>query len=120
MARRKSKEEKEYDVLLANVREVSKSRAGKEFIWYVLSAAGIYGEPFTGDNRTFYNEGRRSLGLQLLQLLDDADLSIYPRLLLDKRKVDLDEGGRDGPEPTDTGIDGADIDSDTGTVPRNN
>ena len=122
MARKKSREEKEYDVLLANVREVSKLRAGKEFIWHFLSLCDPYSDGFTGQTETtLYNAGKRAVGVQLLQLLDDADLSLYPRLLLEKRKIDL-EGGQNGPtnNPSDTGIDGADIESDTGTVPSSN
>ncbi len=117
--RRKSAEEKEYDVLLANVREVCKTSHGKDVIWHILAMCRIADDCFTNDNATFYNEGQRSIGLQVMQLLDDADLSIYPRLLLEKRKIDLNGGQNDGTDNTtdDTGASGATIDSDTGVVP---
>lgn len=101
MARKKSAEEREYDVLLANVRELLKTSYGKDVLWYILSLCRIADTCFTNDNTTFYNEGQRSIGLQIMQLMDEADLSAYPRLLLEKRKIDI-EGGQDGPESTDT------------------
>lgn len=90
MARKKvavTQEEKDYEVLLANIREVLKSRQGKQFIWHILSLSNIYSDSFTGNSTTFYNEGRRSIGLQVLQLLEDADPTLYPRLLLDNINV---------------------------------
>ena len=90
MAKRKevlTPEEKEYELLLANVRKVLKSRAGKAVIWHILSMGNIYSDSFTGNSTTFYNEGRRAIGLQILQLLEDADTTLYPRLLLDNINV---------------------------------
>ena len=90
MARKKSavtQEEKDYELLLANVREVLKSRQGKQVIWHILSLSNIYSDSFTGNSTTFYNEGRRAIGLQILQLLEDADPTLYPRLLLDNINV---------------------------------
>lgn len=99
MARKKSKEEREYDVLLANVRKVCETSYGKDVIWHILSLCGIYSSAFTGNSTTFYNEGARSVGLQVMQILDDADLSIYPRLLLEKRDI----GDSNGPDDSDSG-----------------
>lgn len=84
-------EEKEYELLLGNVREVLKSRAGKAVIWHILSLGNIYSDSFTGNSTTFYNEGRRAIGLQVLQLLEDADPTLYPRLLLDNMNVKTEE-----------------------------
>jgi len=88
MARRKkSTEEIEYDVLKANVRELLKTRAGKSFVWYVLSICNLYGESFTGNSQTFFLEGKRSVALEVLQLLEEVDPTAYARLLLEKNNV---------------------------------
>ena len=102
MARRKkTEEEKEHHVLLENVRELSKHSFGKEFIWHVLAMCNLYGDNFTGNSQTFYLEGKRSVGLQLLQLLEDADPTIYARLLLEKQQIEVQHGTTS----TDTGTD---------------
>lgn len=119
MARKKTKEEKEYGVLLANVREVSQSSAGKELIWHILSLCDIYSDAYGGPTETVLHlSGKRAVGLSILQLLDDADLSIYPRLLLEKRKIEFEGGQNDRTDSndSDTGTDGADIESDTGII----
>lgn len=101
MARKKSEEEKTYDLLLANVRELSKYRFGKEFIWHVLSICNLYTDGFTGDDQTFYNEGKRAVGLQLLQLLDEADPTMYARLILEKQNIEVNNGPITNTDDTD-------------------
>ena len=85
-ARKKSSEEAEYELLKANTRELLKTSAGKSLIWHVLSICNLYGESFTGNSSTFYNEGKRAVGLEILQLLEDADKLAYATLLLAKQK----------------------------------
>lgn len=87
---KKTDEEKEYLVTLANVREVLKTRQGKDVVWRILGMCDIYGFHFTGDNSTFYNEGRREVGLDILRLILDADPTAYARLILEKQKIKVD------------------------------
>jgi len=81
------KADKEYDkargALEANIRELAKTKQGKSLIWEVLSMCGLYSSTFTGNSQGAYLEGRRSVGLELLQLLEDSDGTIYPKLLLE-------------------------------------
>jgi len=86
MTKKKSPEELEYHALIENVRELMKLRQGKEVIWYILSLCNLYGDIFTGNSRTFYEEGKRAVGLEILGLLEEADKTIYPRLLLERTK----------------------------------
>jgi len=79
-------EEREYRALLENVRQLMKSKAGQDVVWFILSMCNLYGDQFSGNSRTFYEEGKRSVGLEILQLLEEADATIYPRLLLDMMK----------------------------------
>ena len=93
MARKKTPEELEHHVLCENVRELLKTRFGKEFIWFVLSESNINGSIFTGNDHIFYLEGKRSVGLSVLSLMEEADPTAYPRLLLEKqeKKVVIEE-----------------------------
>ncbi len=95
MARTKTPEEIERGIFLSNLRELLKTRHGKDFVWYVLELSGIYSHFSTSDiNNLLKAEGRRTVGLDVIDTLMDADPEIYPRLLLDKqRRIEDDENG---------------------------
>jgi len=109
MARKKTQEEKEYGVLLAKMRELLKTSYGQDVIWHILSLCDIYSDAFTGNSRTFYNEGKRSIGLQILHFLEEADPTIYGRLILAKQDLEVNRDGRE------TNSDGTYTDTDYGT-----
>lgn len=71
-----------------DVSTVMSSNQGKDFVWELLSLCGIYDNQFTGNSGTFFNEGRRSVGLDIVQMLNDADPTIYPRILLERAKLE--------------------------------
>lgn len=41
-------------------------REGRRFVWRLLKACHLYESSFTGDNATFFREGERNVGLQIL------------------------------------------------------
>lgn len=88
-------EDKEYKELLGDVRSVMEQKAGKNLIWDILSKCGIY--TYTQDGIRFL-EGRRSVGIDILALLEDADPTIYGRLILEKhdgRRTDSSTNNHD-------------------------
>lgn len=80
-------EELEHKLLIGNVQEVLKTGPGKETLWGILSLCGIYRDCFTGNAQTNMLEGKRSVGLDILQLIDEADPTAYAELLLEKSKL---------------------------------
>lgn len=64
------------------------SYEGRRWLWSILAGAGIFIPTFT-DNalRTAYNEGRRSLGLEVLNLLTEEAPDAY--LLMQKENADV-------------------------------
>ena len=76
-------EDKSYEVLKANMREVMKTRAGREVMWHLLSLCDIYSDAFTGNSTTFFICGKKNIGMQIIELMTDADPKAYPRLLLE-------------------------------------
>jgi len=76
-----SEDTKEFEILQANVRELMSSRKGKEVMWEILSYCGMYSS-IPGK----FEAGKRNVGLDILAMLDDADPTIYPNLLLENRK----------------------------------
>lgn len=62
-----------------------KHEAGRRFMWRVLSMTGVFRTSMTGDNRTFFNEGARSVGLQLMAELNDHSIEAYVKMLKERQ-----------------------------------
>lgn len=60
-------------------------------MWHILGLCRLYTDDYSDTNRVFYNAGRRAVGLDILQALEDADPTSYPRLQLSQL-----EGANDG------------------------
>src|SRR5580765_3347308 len=45
---------------------------GRNFVWHLLSSTGLYDDSFTGNSSTFYNEGKRAIGLRLIADLENV------------------------------------------------
>lgn len=62
------------DKVLDNARETEKEDfkwlmedpRGRRFIWRILSMAGVFQNSFTGDNETFFREGKRVIGTTMI------------------------------------------------------
>jgi hypothetical protein len=77
-------QDKEYDVLLDNVRSILSTRQGREFVWWILSQSDFYSDPPEDPVSCNRVLGRQSLGRDVLYLLEHADPTAYPKLLLEK------------------------------------
>ena len=73
-----NKEAKEVDVFNHSLRELMKTKAAKELITRILDFSGI-NTPVVGDRMA----GRHEVGLEVLGMLQDADPTIYPRLIIE-------------------------------------
>lgn len=54
---------------------------GRRILWRVLERAGVFRTSFDGTSRTYFNEGRRDLGLFLLAELHEIAPDAYPKML---------------------------------------
>lgn len=59
------------------LKAILSNEGGRDFIWRLLSECGIYHTSFTGDNETFFNEGKRQIGLWALNEVFEADKKAY-------------------------------------------
>lgn len=50
---------------------------GRRFFWRYLSRCGIFETSFTGNNTTFFKEGERNIGLQMLADLNQSNPNAY-------------------------------------------
>ena len=73
----------EQEDIVNATKEVIKQGVGKTFVWELLSMCNIYGLNALGST---YEEGRRSIGLDLLSMLEEADPTFYGRLLIEKQE----------------------------------
>lgn len=69
------------DQLKADLNKIMTIPEGRRFLWYALGLGGVYTSSFTGNSETFYLEGRRSVSLNLIADLNEADPRHYIKLL---------------------------------------
>lgn len=50
----------------SDLRKVLNLPEGRRVLWRLLSEAGVFRSSFTGDSETFFNEGKRSIGLTFM------------------------------------------------------
>ena len=53
---------------------ILKNKEGRWFIMRLLDATGINANSFTGNSHTFFNEGKRQVGLELLARIQDLGI----------------------------------------------
>lgn len=60
--------------------------AGRRFVARLLEMSGTARNSFTGSSTTFYNEGRRSIGVELEAEVKDLAFENYIAMLQEQRK----------------------------------
>lgn len=72
-----TKREKETE----DLRAILNTYGGRAFIWRVLSDCGVFASSFTGDAaHTFYREGKRSVGLEIVRDIVKVDVNLYNKM----------------------------------------
>lgn len=71
----------ERNQLHSDLINVFSSESGRRVLRWIFSVCEIYSDHFTGDERTYYGEGKRSVGLELLDEILLADKNIYINVL---------------------------------------
>ena len=79
----KAVEEQKKDAKFRRSRELSDLKAvlstpqGQRTIWRYLAMCGVYRLSYTGNADTNFNEGQRSIGLNMISDLNEADPKLY-------------------------------------------
>jgi hypothetical protein len=74
-AREKAKAESKDRKSLASLQETEdlkwllSDKRGRRVLWRILERTGLYRTSFTGNSETYFREGQRDIGLQLLSLI---------------------------------------------------
>lgn len=56
-------------------------KRGRRVMASLLTMTGLYKTSFTGNSETFFREGRRDIGLQILDRINSADPEAYVKML---------------------------------------
>lgn len=67
---------------------------GKLLLFRLIEMTGVFASSFTGNSTTFFNEGRRSVGLDLYRLLMTADPLALQKLVEFRREELKQEEGQ--------------------------
>lgn len=70
---------------------IMSNKRGRRFVWRLLDKAGVYRSSFTGNSETFFREGQRNLGLQILGLIHAHTPELYHTMLKEQTDHDRDE-----------------------------
>jgi hypothetical protein len=71
----------------ADLKSVLSTLQGRRYIFKILSMSGIY--KLSADNSgswTYFNEGKRAVGLNLLSDIMAVSPEVYPQMLLENKK----------------------------------
>jgi hypothetical protein len=82
----KSKEVSKRDQELDDVIHVLSSVQGRRFLWRVLGLCHVFKTSFTGNSTTFFNEGKRDIGLRILGDINEASPESYLAMMQESKK----------------------------------
>lgn len=70
-------DKQQFEQLKNDVKRVFDSESGIRVLHFIMSLCEVYSDCFTGNAQTYYLEGKRSIGLELLDLIMEVDPEIY-------------------------------------------
>jgi hypothetical protein len=80
---------------LDDMRAVLATVAGRRVFNRILARAHVYSTTFTGNSSSFFNEGMRSLGLQILADIQVADFESYLKMLRENHNEVINDSRND-------------------------
>lgn len=92
----RSREKRRRERELNDVRAILATAPGRRWYWRILTQAGIFTTSFTGNSSTFFKEGMRNMGLQMLGDLNEACPDRYEQMVREDREAQAREGLTDG------------------------
>lgn len=85
---RKTKNQLRVEKEVEELRQICNDKKVRDYLWRVISRCGVYSDGFTGNSTTFYNEGKRRIGLDIIVDLMAADPKIYSIMRLENAQGD--------------------------------
>ena len=60
-------------------------RRGRRFYWDLMAHCGVFKNSFTGNSTTFFNEGKRNVGLKLINDLTVVEPAAYLKMVQEEQ-----------------------------------
>jgi len=76
---------------IADFKWVMSNKRGRRFAWRLLEKAGVFRSSFTGNSETFFREGARNIGLQVLAMIHEHVPEAYTLMLQEQRDNERNE-----------------------------
>lgn len=73
---------------LNDFRIIMETLSGRRFVHRYISLCGVFHEGFTGNNTTFFNEGKRSIGLRILADINESCPELYVKMIEEARTTE--------------------------------
>jgi hypothetical protein len=73
VAKAKSKRKRKQEADDHFLTTVLASYEGRAVIWRLISECGVFSSSFTGDVSTYFYEGKRSIGLDIISMIEAVD-----------------------------------------------
>ena len=77
--------------LNAAYKEVFSTKAGKQVLNDIYGKANMWTTTFTGNSQSYFNEGKRDLGLYIMKRCNTADPNIMVNIMQDNLALKLSE-----------------------------
>lgn len=87
--KRKTKAQLKKEKETEDLRKVLSTREGVNVIWKILEKCALFDISFTGNSTTFFKEGRRSIGHEILADINQVDKRAFALMQLNA----IDEQG---------------------------
>ena len=78
---------------LLDMRFILSTQQGRRFVWKNLTRAGIFQTSFTGNSTTFFNEGKRDIGLKMLADVMEASPDSYVAMIRESKQGENSNDG---------------------------
>lgn len=79
---------KKYEARLRSaIRDLSKNKQFTDVIWDILSFCEVFNAGYAKADFVQYRDGKRSVGVYIVDLLDSADPQLFPKILLNRRSI---------------------------------
>jgi len=73
---------------------IMSNKRGRRFVWRLLEKAGVFRSSFTGNSETFFREGARNIGLQVLAMIHEHAPESYTQMLSEQKEYDRSSNER--------------------------
>ena len=82
VSKSKAKDKRAREIEIEELREILATVAGRRFVWRYLSKCQVFGQTATQSGSwTYFNEGARSIGLQLFSELNEANPEAFVKMM---------------------------------------